>query len=80
MATLMPVRPTKPINVAALRGVLWALIAGAVTVIVAATPVELEVFGWAAPILVFLARVLEAGILDRKQPPQAGRLGGQGPA
>lgn len=80
MATLMPVRPTKPINVAALRGLLWALLTAAVSVVVAATPVELEVFGWAAPVLVLLARVLEAGILDRKQPPQLGPLGGKGPA
>ena len=45
---------------------------------VAATPAEMGIFGWAAAPLVFLARVLEAGILDRKQPPPLGRSGARG--
>jgi hypothetical protein len=72
--------PTKPITVAALRGLLWALFTGAVAVLVAATPIELEVFGAAAPFLVLGARVFEAALLDRSQPTQRGPLGGKGPA
>ena len=72
--------PTKPLNVAAIRGLLYALVTGAIAVIVAATPAELETFGPWAPVLILLARVGEAALLDRKQPPQVGALGGKGPA
>lgn len=72
--------PTKPVHVAALRGLLWALVAAVVAVVVAATPVELEALGPAAPVVLLGARVLEAALLDRKQPTQLGAWGGKGPA
>lgn len=71
--------PTKPTTVAALRGLLYAAIVAAIAVVIAATPADLSVLGPAAPIVVLVARWGEALILDRKQPPQAGPLGG-GPA
>jgi hypothetical protein len=69
--------PTKPTTVAAVRGLLYALLTAAIGVLVAATPVELAALGPWAPLLVLLARVGEAALLDRRQPPQAGPLGGQ---
>ncbi len=71
--------PTKPINVAALRGLLYGALAALVAGVVALTPADLGSFGWAVPILAILARMGEAALLDRNQPPQAGPLGG-GPA
>lgn len=68
--------PTKPTTVAAVRGLLYALLTAAIGVLVAATPVELESLGPWAPLLVLLARVGEAALLDRQQPP--GPLGGRG--
>lgn len=70
----------RPLSVAVLRGMLYALFVGVVSVIVAATPADLAFFGTYAMPLAFAARVLEAALLDRKQPPQLGPLGGKGPA
>jgi hypothetical protein len=69
---------TKPTTVAAVRGLLYALLTAAIGVLVAATPVELAALGPWAPLLVLLARVGEAALLDRRQPPQDGPLGGRG--
>lgn len=71
--------PTKPINVAALRGVLYGVLAAGIAGVVALTPGDLGAWGWLVPILAVLARMGEAALLDRNQPPQAGPLGG-GPA
>lgn len=71
--------PTKPTTVAAIRGLFYVFVVGVIAVIVAATPADMEMFGRFAAPLAFLARIGEAVLLDRKQPPQAGPLGG-GPA
>lgn len=73
-------RPTSPTQVAAIRGMLYALVTAAVGVIIAATPADITTFGPFAPVFVLLARVGEAVLLDRRQPPQDGALGGKGPA
>lgn len=72
-----PVRPTSPSRVAALRGLLYAGITAAIAVVIAATPADLSVLGPATPVVVLVARWGEAMLLDRKQPPQAGPLGGK---
>lgn len=70
----------RPTTVALNRGLLWSLVAAIVAVVIAATPADLDALGPWAPLIVLVARVLEAVLLDRKQPPQIGALGGQGPA
>lgn len=72
-----PVRPTAPTKVAAVRGLLYALLTAAIGVVIAATPADLSTLGPWAPVIVLVARVGEAVLLDRKQPPQAGPLGGK---
>lgn len=69
--------PTKPTHVAALRGLVYAALASAVAVVIAATPADLSVLGPAAPVVVLLARWAEGVLLDRGQGPQAGPLGGR---
>lgn len=75
-----PWRGHRPLAVAANRGLLWSLAAAILGVVIAATPADLETLGPWAPLIVLVARVLEAVVLDRRQPPQIGALGGQGPA
>lgn len=71
--------PTKPSTVAAVRGLLYAALAAIVSLVVALTPAEAEQLGPWAPVLLLVARFLEAKLLDRRAPLQSGPLGG-GPA
>lgn len=73
-------RTTRPTIVALARGLLYAALTAVIGAVIALTPTDLESLGPWAPVLVVLARVGEAALLDRRQPPQAGPLGGQGPA
>lgn len=72
--------PTKPVAVAALRGLLYAAVAAIVAVVIAASPADLADFGPAAPVILWVARIAEAWLLDRRQPRQLGALGGKGSA
>ncbi len=72
----MSAQPTRPNTVAVMRGLGYAALTALVAAAIALTPADLETIGPFAPVLVLLARVGEALLLDRRQPLQAGPLGG----
>lgn len=80
MSTLEPVRPTAPLTVATTRGLIYGVVTALIAAVVALTPADIATLGPIAPFLAIAARMAEAAILDRRQPPQLGRLGGKGPA
>lgn len=68
--------PTKPTTVAFLRGLLLAVLAAVAALLVNVTSADAGDLGPYVPILVLAGRYLEGWVLDRRQAPQAGALGG----
>lgn len=74
---MTPVRPTAPVKVGAMRGLILAVLTAVVSSIIAA--VSSPESGVAvSPVVALVLRTLEAYLLDQRrgQPPQEGILGG----
>ncbi len=68
--------PTKPTTVAFLRGLVLAALAAIAALLVQVSEADAGDLGPYVPVIVLAGRYLEGWVLDRRQAPQAGPLGG----